>query len=181
LLSTELEYHTTSLCELAACKIQLDAGPPLIVCSVYRPPNVEAIFLENLCAVLRDIVECNPDSVVWIAGDANFPNIDWNSYSIIGYNYPTHLCETFLSFIQDCGLTQTVNFVTRSENTLHIFLNRPSLVSCFKPLAGISDHDIVFVESTVEAQRSSNPSDQCYKLWNRADNKAIEDYVTSFV
>ena len=63
------------------------ARPPLIVQSLYRPPNVETIYLENLCPVLRDIVEHNPDSVVWIAGDAN---IDWNSYSISGYNYSTH-------------------------------------------------------------------------------------------
>ena len=55
----------------------------------------------------------NPDSVVWIAGDANFPNIDWESYSVSGNNYPVHLCETFLNFIEDCGLTQTVNFPSR--------------------------------------------------------------------
>ena len=83
--------------------------------------NHRKIFRKPLCC-LTDIQERNPDSDVCIAGDANFPNIDRNSYSVSGYNYPTHLCETFLNFIQDCSLTQTVNFTTRSENTLDIFI-----------------------------------------------------------
>ena len=118
----------------------------------------------------------NPDFVMWIVGDANFPNINWNSYLVSGNNYPVHLCAMFLDFIQDCGLTQTVNFPTRSANTLDIFLtNRPSLVLNCKPLAGLSDHDIVYIESTVESKKQSYGT-----MWNRADNDSISDYITTF-
>ena len=175
LLSTALEYHTTSLCELVVCKIPLATDPPLIICSVYRPPNVDIPYLENLCTVLRDIMDHNPGSIVWIVGDANFPNIDWDSYSVSGNNYPVHLCETFFNFIEDCGLTQTVNFPTRYANTLDIILtNRPSLVLCCKPLSGISDHDIVYVKSN----NKTIPQCDLINLWNRANNDIIFEYIT---
>ena len=123
----------------------------------------------------------NPDSVISIAGDANFSNIRRLVFLLSGNNYPVHLCAVFLDFIQDCGLTQTVNFPTRSANTLDIFItNWPSLVLNCKPLAGFSDHDIVYIESTVVAKKQSPPSEQCYKFWNRTDNDTISDYITTF-
>jgi len=51
--------------------------------SLYRQPNTDITYLENLCNALQGMIENNPDCVVWIAGDANFPNIDWELVVII--------------------------------------------------------------------------------------------------
>ena len=45
-------------------------------------------------------------------------------------------------------------------------------------MSGISDHDIVYVKSTVEVKQQSNPSVRSYKLWNRANNDIISEYIT---
>jgi len=45
-----------------------------------------------------------------------------------------------------------VGFPTRNNNILDIFAtNRPNLVNKCVPLPGISDHDIVFIESSLKA------------------------------
>jgi hypothetical protein len=46
--------------------------------------------------------------------------------------------------VKDCLLEQIVNFSTRKNKTLDLFItNKPSLVSKCKPLPGLADHDIV--------------------------------------
>ena len=41
--------------------------------------------MENLCQALQNIFLTNPDTPVWIAGDINLPNVDWESLGIINH------------------------------------------------------------------------------------------------
>ena len=60
--------------------------------------------------------------VIWIAGDLNLPCIDWNFYTS-----GSSLSNIFLDFILEFGFTQLVDFPTRGQNTLDVFLtNCPS-------------------------------------------------------
>ena len=77
LLSSELSYSTVYPCELVVCRVELPDKPPLIICSIYRPPNCDVIYMTNLCTILQNIIQDNRDSVVWIAGDMNLPNVNW--------------------------------------------------------------------------------------------------------
>ena len=86
LICSEISLNTT--CEIVACKIELHTHS-LIICGVYRPPNNDDIYLNELCKTLHEIVLENPRSPIWIAGDFNFPYIDWETLSINGYNYPS--------------------------------------------------------------------------------------------
>lgn len=54
-------------------------SPPIIVGSVYRPPDANLSFLENLYLCLTPIVQKNKHVV--IAEDFNLPNIDWGNLS----------------------------------------------------------------------------------------------------
>ena len=53
--------------------------------------------------------------------------------------------------------------------TLDIFLtNRPALINRNEPLPGISDHEIVYVDSGLNARRNKPPRRKVY-IWKRAD------------
>ena len=59
---------------------------------------------------------------IWIAGDLNLPNINWNNNSVEGFSYPIPLCNILLEFLHTYGFTQTVDFATRAKNTLDILV-----------------------------------------------------------
>jgi len=85
-----------------------------------------------------------------VAGDFNLPNINWQTQSISDYNYLIELCDMFIDFLANNGLTQMVDFTTRLTNMLDLLItNMPSLILSCKPLPGISDHEIVFIESLI--------------------------------
>ena len=120
--------------EIVVCCIKLREAPqPLIICALYRPPNNDLSYMTELCNVLSQVANNYSNSPIWIVGDINLPNIDWQTSSISGSVYPTYLCNPFLNFLQEYGFTQTVTFPTRGSNTLDIFAtNRPSLVKSCK-------------------------------------------------
>ena len=124
LISEELPLSTT--CELVACKIHL-AHHYLIVCSLYRPPDRNFPYLEELCMALKQVTLTNPNAIIWFAGDLNLPNINWNLNCLQGNNYPSTLCMELLDTLLELGLSQIVTFPTRYQNTLDIFItNRPT-------------------------------------------------------
>ena len=63
---------------------------------MYRPPDRNITYLQELCQILDYIICTNPDDTIWLTRDINLPNIDWVSSSIIGSSYPIPLCEEFL-------------------------------------------------------------------------------------
>lgn len=84
-------------------------------------------------------------------GDLNLPDVCWNTGLIIGNQNTRAINERFLNMLHRTGLEQIVEFSTRKDNTLDVFLtNRPS--PCFPgPGIGLSDHDIVHIESDLIA------------------------------
>ena len=66
---------------------------------------------------------CSP---VWITGDLNLPNIDWEIIHVNGSAYPSDLCESIIEFIFEYGFIQSVNVATRQNNICNRILeNRP--------------------------------------------------------
>jgi len=155
-----------------ACKIEI-CGTFLIICTVYRPPNNDDVYLNELCRVLHKVILENPQLPIWIGGDFNLPNIDWDNLTINGHNYPVQLCNTLLELATDFGLTQIVNLPTRENNILDILLtNCPSLINDFYILLGISDHEIVFVNSYITA-KTQRPIKRRILLWSKANLEQI--------
>ena len=92
------------------------------MCAVYRPPNSNLVYLENMITTLTNIVRNNPQSPIWIAGDFNLPIINWSDGSISGNNYPHTVAELLLDFSNTYGFTQMVDAPTRKHNILDLFL-----------------------------------------------------------
>jgi hypothetical protein len=75
--------------------------------------------------------------------------------------------NAFLTLVEDIGLQQMVDFHTRNNATLDLFLtNRPSLINRLKPIPGISDHDALFIDSDVQAKLRRTISRQIF-LWKK--------------
>ena len=104
------ELTITSPCKIVAVKIELFKANPVIVCSVYRPPSSNGEYNEQLCKSLNKIALENPKSTIWITGDTNYPDINWETNSVHTHQYSTKMNEDFLSRFNDCGSEQIVKW-----------------------------------------------------------------------
>ena len=71
--------------------------------------------MEILCQLLQNISPTNPDIPIWIAGDINLPNVDWESLYVVNNAYPIDICKTFTEFVLNHGFTQIVQPPMRGE------------------------------------------------------------------
>jgi hypothetical protein len=179
------EIQIDSGCEIIATKVELVKQQPLIIVSAYRPPKGDLIYAQNLCQAIRQLATKFAAATIWISGDLNLPDIDWATDAITGHQYSLAINNCFLTPFHDFRLSQIVNFPTRLDNTLDLFLtNRPSLVSKCSPLPGVSDHEMVLSISDVRAKRQK-PVRRKILLWKKADMSQIksrlQEFATSFL
>ena len=140
--------------ELQAVKVKRLGDNPLIICGAYRPTNRDVDCIRSLCDTVLQITQSNPKATIWLAGDFNLPDIDWNNETIIGNRYPKPVNEAVINMLHSCELEQMVDFPTINQNTLDLFItNGPTLVNRCEPMPGISDHEIVCINSNVSVKR----------------------------
>ena len=129
-LPVEVIYSVLSLpltlttCEVIACEVKCNNCNPLIVVYVYRPPHRDLLYMQNLCSLLEEIITSHFDCshcTIWLTGDLNLPDIDWNRLSISSYQYPLTINNYFLNLIGYGGFTQLVDTPTRDNRMLEIF------------------------------------------------------------
>ena len=174
------EIHFTTNAEAVVSQITIENHAPLIVCAFYRPPNKDLSSIEDLCHLFTDISSTYPNIPIWITGDLNLSNINWENYSIQGTAYPSSLCDTIINFLHEFGFSQVVNFATRGNNILDVFFtNRPSLINCCYPLAGISDHEVIYIESSLAPHQQQNIKKKSF-LWHKADMASIKETIIKF-
>jgi DNA-binding NarL/FixJ family response regulator len=136
--------------------------------------------MDSLNQSIKDLCHSNPGTAVWIGGDTNLPDIDWETEQIISNRYKHSISETFLQTQASCGLEQIVDFPTRGDNTLDtISTNRPSLVKQCVGMPGLSDHDVVFLEMSARAYRQKPPSRKIL-LWKRANLDDIRSSISTW-
>ena len=164
-------------CEAVACELTINDNNKLILCAFYRPPTSNLMYLENLCSFFSDLVKQNFNVPIWISGDLNLPNINWETNTVTGYNYPTILCDVILDFVENYGFLQIVNIPTRCNHILDVFLtNRPTLIQSCEVLPGISDHEVVHVASSVLVSYY-RPKPRRILLWHKADFELIKNHI----
>ena len=64
----------------------------MIICSFYRPPNNNIQSVKDLCDLFTNITATYPNIPIWLVGDLNLPNIDWENTCIQGSAYPLYFC-----------------------------------------------------------------------------------------
>ena len=60
----------------------------LIVLVIYRPPNRDIQYMQNVCNLIEHLCYEYENAVMWITGDFNFPNINWDLNSVVSNAYP---------------------------------------------------------------------------------------------
>jgi len=174
------DLHITTDTELTAANIECSGKQQLIIASIYRPPSSDLTYMQELRDQLHALHTQHPSATIWIAGDVNLPDIDWNTTTITSSSYAHSISQCFLDLTFDIGSEQMIRFPTRNNNTLDLFLtNRPSLVTRTKRLPGVSDHDAVFVEVHAQATRK-RPTKRKIPLWKNADYESIQLATTRF-
>ena len=78
------------------CKILPPDIDPVYLCTFYRAPNSDLSHFEAVMSTLTNITQNNPNSSIWISGDFNLPDINWEDGSITGHNYPHNFAELLL-------------------------------------------------------------------------------------
>ena len=119
--------------------------------------------------------------LVLIGGDFNLPGIDWDKYTNVDGKH-SNVKDFFFDLLDDYGLSQLVNFVTRpaSEAILDLVLtSNPNLLTNISSSSGISDHDIVSFDLSVSPKIHRKPP---RKLWQyrKSETKSLEKYLTEF-
>ncbi|XP_072051476.1 uncharacterized protein [Amphiura filiformis] len=174
-ITNSLNSHQVSIdadADIVAAKVR-NGNNDIILGAVYRPTNNDQQYLDNLNQAIKDLCTSNPSAPVWIGGDMNLPDIDWDTEQIISHQYRKSINESYLLTLASVGLEQIVNFPTRGDNTLDLIAtNRPSLVKQCVGMPGLSDHDVVFLEMSARAYRKKPPRRKIL-LWKQADLESI--------
>jgi len=151
------EIPTLSSSETVLVRLETEnKREPLIVGSLYRSPsNTSDQQMCDIRAAIDSAVAHCKTPTLWLGGDLNLPDIDWEKNCVSGNRYPKSVSQLFLDKVNDIGTQQMVTEPTRGDALLDIFLsNRPDLVSCSTVIPGLSDHDIVLVDSRIRPTRS---------------------------
>jgi len=123
-------------------------------------------------------VKKHKNSPIWIGGDINLPDIEWESNAIKKHQYLYKINETFIQMMYDCHLDQIVNFPTRGKNILDILLtNNNSLIERIIDIPGISDHNSIVVADVKACVLRSKPALRKIYMWNKANIKELKESV----
>lgn len=117
------------------------------------------------------------DPIIWLSGDFNAPNINWQTLSIPPESPYLNTQQLLLDIIQDYGLSQMVLNPTRLNNILDLFFtNVPNLINNVRVVSGLSDHDIV--QSKIRTSILKQASRKI-PLYNKANWEAITNDLQS--
>ncbi len=92
-----------------------------LIC-VYRPPNASNQLSLDLWRSLSFRL-CPDKSPVFIVGDFNLPNVDWNFIcrNKLQCSVHNHVLKEFFSFVRGNGLSQLIKAPTCGKNVLDLF------------------------------------------------------------
>ena len=115
---TDINKETET--EFTSALFECPGNSPLIIGALYIPPNTDLSYMEELRLNIRELYKNdNPRATIWIAGDANLPDIDWETDVISGNSNPLQVNQRFLYTMHDTGSEQIVRLPKRGKNILH--------------------------------------------------------------
>ena len=131
------------------CQVKLNNNDKLLVGLCYRSTSSSAVNNHKMFEQLRAIVEVRGITHLLIMGDFNFPEIDWNNYSVS--SGPSSDPQVFFDLMQDLFMFQHVTKPTRhrvgqrSSLLDLVFTNDDMSIDTIDhlPALGKSDHDVL--------------------------------------
>ncbi|XP_072021618.1 uncharacterized protein [Amphiura filiformis] len=177
--------HRTDLntnCEVVWATIQIQGAKQITIGSFYRSQQFGATteYIDQLRESLNNINQTN-GAQIWLAGDFNIPDIDWENYSVKPNARYANLSRKFLDLFSDFGLEQLVRKPTRINNILDIFLtNNQTLVEDSAVIPGISDHDAIPIITINIKPKLIKQNPRKIFLWNKANTEALKADLRDF-
>ena len=176
----KLQLQTDS--EMLWVEIKIQSAKNLFVCAFYKPPsmNHEGIF-DDLESTISKI---SSDAHIWIGGDFNLDGINWESNSVREHAYHSKTCQELLNLATHWGLEQVVRIPTRiamySQTLLdNFFTNNSTLLNCVKVIPGISDHDAVYIESSLKPFTTKCAPREIF-VYKKANFQKFKDDLIAF-
>jgi hypothetical protein len=130
--------------------------------TIYRPPELNSIgrdYMKCLCECLQYL--CDTGHIIVITGDLNLPRIDWSMRSAV----EDDIHSLFLTFCNDYGFVQFVNYPSLGDNILDLVLSNDNfIVNSLKVTAPFSnsDHSMVYFDMILSPHESSMQSKTVY-------------------
>ena len=178
-LTSELIFKSESS-ESVFCKINIKGNKPIIIGTIYRPPDKDMEISNNICRDISSLINSNKNAIFWLGRDFNLPDIDWKNESITGNNNSKELNSKFLETAADFGLKQLVREPTRGNSCLDLFFtSNPDLVNRCSVVSGVGDHDAVLVETKLKLPKKK-PIKRKIKLWKKADEEKLRKECNVF-
>ena len=129
-LPTDSEFVAASF----TCK---HSKKPLITGALYRPPSSDADYMDSLCSATSRLSNMYPSSVIWISGDANLPDIEWETMSITGHQNPVPVNSQFMNTVMDVARSLTSRRVGKISSTFSSLTDRRCSTSAHRFLASV--------------------------------------------
>ncbi|CAG2208258.1 unnamed protein product [Mytilus edulis] len=166
-------------CELQWTEIQTNTKS-VIIGSYYRPPNASIDALHNLKTSVLNVSENSKDKPIILAGDFNPPHIDWNNNTVKSGKPQVKHHQELLEFIEEFGMEQLQLKPSRENNILDFFLtNHPSLVKSCNTLPGISDHNMIVLDTDLKPQYNKPKPREIY-VYKKAKWEEIKADIIKF-
>jgi len=157
-------------------KVKLKNNKDLHIASFYMP-HKNMKHLDNLRLSLDKLTNGKPKHVI-TAGDFNCPDIDWANMEIKTGASDREVQLALLDIASEYGLTQIRDKPTREGNMLDLALtNNPSLIKTSGNAPGISDHDIVIIDSMIKPHYCNQQPQKRY-IFSKANWEKIKTDIT---
>ena len=141
-------------------------GKKTVIGVVYRSPNSTETNNEKLYKFIQELSNRN----LVISSDFNYPNIDWNNL------HTTHDGSDFMNLIMDNFLCQHVNFPTRVNNILDLFISSdPNMVDNLQCVGKLGSRDHVLVLAELNFKTCVAKNLQEIPDWKKANMDRIKD------
>jgi len=168
----------SSNCEIVWTELQSQNEKSIILVSFYRPPNTGVETLQELRKSLENLPKNSEDKIIILAGDFNLPHINWKNNTIKPGGNQLQLHQELLDIVDDFGLEQMQTNPTRQDNVLDLyFTNIPSLVKSCETIPGISDHDMLVIDSDLKPTYNKPKRRKVY-IYKRAEMNTIKQNMT---
>ena len=178
-LVNQEEPDVKTKCNLCWAKVTIPGVRSIYIGSYYHPHEGDKESLDELWSSLKLIPK---NSIIWLLGDFNLPDIDWTDESLKPTCKHKELYEDFLENMVTYNLQNVVKIPTRKLNILDLFLtNLPSAICTVKTLPSLatSDHDIVFHEIQINKGRKLQP-ERKIPLYKRANWSQLKQDIDKF-
>lgn len=150
-----------------------------LIGACYRPPDCSPDFVELLSESLELITLKFPNSVIFLAGDFNYPAIDWPTLSVNSTQNTTESVN-FANLTRYFQLTQLVLEPTRCNHILDLIFTTHPDQTITQVLEEISDHKLIHCTFSLPRADRGEVTKQI-RNFARADIEKISRMMTSFV